>query len=249
MDDRPIGVLDSGVGGISVLRSLVRVLPDERYLYYGDTRNAPYGDRAEAEIRALTRAAAEHLLEQGVKALVIACNTATSAAVKVLRGELDIPVIGVEPALKPAAMARGQGKVLVMATAATLRQDKFQSLMERYGQDALVAPCPGLMEFAERGELDSPALDAYLDERLLPLRGERIDAVVLGCTHYVFLRSAVARHVPGARLFDGNLGTARRLEALLTEADARSGGPGSVEFEASDPASLPVMRMLYELPG
>ncbi|MEA5067560.1 MAG: glutamate racemase, partial [Christensenellaceae bacterium] len=158
MDDRPIGVFDSGVGGVSVLRSLVRVLPGERYLYYGDTRNAPYGDRAEAEIRSLTRAAAERLLGQGVKALVIACNTATSAAAEALRCALDIPVIGMEPALKPAALARGRGKVLVMATAATLRQGKFRALMERYGRDALVAPCPGLMEFVERGELDSPAL-------------------------------------------------------------------------------------------
>ncbi len=247
MDNRPVGVFDSGVGGTCVLRTLTEVLPLEKYIYYGDTKNAPYGDRPEAQIRSLVLAVADHLVQQGVKALVIACNTATSAAAEALRARLTIPVVGMEPALKPASLEHKKGTVLVMATSATLRQQKFQSLMQRYGEGARLLPCPGLMEFAERGEVDGPALDLYLEEKFAPYRGEAIDAVVLGCTHYVFLKKAIQRQAPGALLFDGNLGTARRLESLLKKADALGEGPGELSFESSDPASIPVIIDMFGL--
>ena len=249
MDNRLVGVFDSGVGGVSVLRTLVDVLPQEHYLYYGDTLNMPYGDRSEQEILALVQVVAERLVQKGVKALVIACNTATSAAAQTLREELPIPVVGMEPALKPAAIGHKSGKILVMATSATLRQSKFRHLMVRYGQDALILPCPGLMEFVERGDLDSPELDAYLAARFESVAHETIDAVVLGCTHYVFLKRAIARRLPGATLYDGNRGTANRLKTLLEGAHARAEGPGSVTFEASDRSAIERMQSLFMLPN
>jgi glutamate racemase len=244
----PIGVFDSGVGGISVLRSLRALLPDERFIYYGDNLNAPYGTRPEEEILALTMGIVEALLARGVKALVIACNTATSAAAQDLRARLTLPIIGMEPALKPAAL-KSDGRILVMATPATLRQKKFQALMRHYGDRAEMVPCPGLMEFVERGEVDSPALDEYLRERFAPYPDA--DAIVLGCTHYVFLRRAILKAMPGALLFDGNEGTARRLQDVLgAEGLLNPEGPGSVEFiTTGDPdVFLPIFHMLYELP-
>ena len=245
----PIGVFDSGVGGISVLRTMRALLPDERFIYYGDNLNAPYGTRPEEEIRALTDRSVEALLERGVKALVIACNTATSAAVNGLRERLTLPIIGMEPALKPAALSTGGGAILVMATPATLRQRKFQDLMHTYGDRAEMLPCPELVEFVERGEVDSPALDEYLSARFAPYPDA--DAVVLGCTHYVFARRAIQRIMPKALLFDGNEGTARRLQDVLrTEGLLNPSGPGSVEFITTGDAEvfLPIFNMLYNLP-
>jgi len=182
---------------------------------------------------------------------VVACNTATSAAADDLRARYALPIIGMEPALKPAALTHGDGRILVMATPATLRQRKFQELMRHYGKSAQMLPCPGLMEFAERGEIDSPALDRYLAARFAPYRNAQIDAIVLGCTHYVFLKRAIQKAMPAARLFDGNEGTARRLQDVLRAAGLENrDGPGGVEFMTSgDPEIyLPVFRMLFELP-
>lgn len=225
------------------------LLPNERFIYYGDNRNAPYGTRPEGEILALTLKSVEALLERNIKALVIACNTATSAAAHELRARLSLPIIGMEPALKPAALALGGGRILVMATPATLRQKKFQELMRQYGDRAEMLPCPGLMEFVERGEIDSPALDEYLKDRFAPFGGA--DAIVLGCTHYVFLRRAIMKAMPGALLFDGNEGTARRLQDVLrAEGLLNPTGPGSVEFVTTGEPDvfLPVFHTLYELP-
>ncbi len=251
MHSGPIGVFDSGVGGISVLRALRGMMPHERFIYYGDNLNAPYGTRPEHEIRLLTQKSVQELTDQSVKALVIACNTATSAAAEDLRQRLPLPIIGMEPALKPAALSGDGGRILVMATPATLRQKKFQALMGHYGQSAEMLPCPGLMEFAERGEIDSLALDAYLTDRFAPFAGAEVGAIVLGCTHYVFLRHAIQKAMPGARLYDGNEGTARRLKDVLgAEGLEAPPGPGSVEFQTSgEPEKyLPIFHMLYNLP-
>lgn len=245
MDGRYVGVFDSGVGGVSVLRELARVLPGERYLYCGDTKNAPYGDREKDEILALTRESVAKMTPFGLKALVVACNTATSAAASALRAEMDIPVIGMEPALKPAALERKSGKILVMATAATIRQEKYRQLMEKYGRYAINCPCPGLMEFAERGEIDSPELDKYLSDRFSEFAGEEIESAVLGCTHYVFLKDAIRRALKGAKLYDGNEGTAHRLKDVLAQKDALNPGPGKVKFMASDAGALAIMERLF----
>ena len=247
-DARPIGVFDSGVGGVSVLRDLVRLLPRERFIYYGDNKNAPYGTRSEEEIRALSLDVANWLLSRDVKAMLVACNTATSAAIQTLRERLSIPVVGMEPALKPAYELHADGKILVLATPATLRQAKFHRLYERYGEHAVALPCPELVEFVESGRCEGDEIDAYLARRFADVQGEKLAAAVLGCTHFSFLKRAFAKAIPGVPLIDGNEGTARRLEYLLREnGTLREDGEGSVEFFTSgdEDVFLPLMRRLF----
>ena len=242
---KPIGVFDSGVGGISTLREMVRLLPLERFLYYGDMKNAPYGTKTPKEVLACVRGVVDHLLESGCKALVIACNTATSAAAATLRAELDLPVIAMEPALKPAQELREAGDILVLATPLTLKLEKFGRLMEKYGEGAVKVPCPGLMELVEKEDMEGAR--AYLEDLLGRYDMSRVDAVVLGCTHYVFLKDMIRELLPpGVAITDGNLGTARQLERVL----AREGllnreGPGEVRLETSGTeADLQLMQRL-----
>lgn len=221
MRELPIAVFDSGLGGISVLRELVKCMPQERFLYFGDSANAPYGSRPTEEIRDLTLRNAEMLFNLGAKALVVACNTATSSAIHVLRVSYpDHIIIGIEPALRPAVTQFPNGKVIVMATDATLREQKFAALMAQY-EDAceiFKCPCPELVAFVERGELESKALYEVLRKRLSPL--PKPDAVVLGCTHYPFLRKAIANIVgANCEIFDGAVGTARETKRRLQEAN------------------------------
>ena len=247
-DARPIGVFDSGVGGVSVLRDLVRLLPRERFIYYGDNKNAPYGTRSEEEIRALSLDVANWLLSRDVKAMLVACNTATSAAIQTLRERLSIPVVGMEPELKPAYELHADGKILVLATPATRRQAKFHRLYERYGEHAVALPCPELVEFVESGRCEGDEIDAYLARRFADVQGEKLAAAVLGCTHFSFLKKALGRALPGVPLLDGNEGSARRLEYLLREnGTLREDGEGSVEFFTSgdEDVFLPLMRRLF----
>ncbi len=235
----PIVVFDSGVGGVSVLRALVRELPEEDFVYFGDSANAPYGPRTTEEIRALTLEALTRLKQEyDFKAAVIACNTATSAAIGALRAAWpELPVIGIEPALKPAADRHPGGTVAVMATETTLREEKFAALTRRMeGRCRVVSlPCPELVEFVERGETDSPALTEYLNRVLEPWR--EADAVVLGCTHFPFAAEALRRVLsPETELLDGSFGTARNTRSQLAERSLlREAGPGSVSFRNSSP--------------
>lgn len=248
---RPIAVFDSGVGGVSVLAALRRLLPAEDYVYFGDNGNAPYGTRTPEQVEAFTLAAWDILSAYDPKLLLIACNTATSVAAPVLRARLSLPVVGMEPALKPAHQLRHDGAVWVLATPMTLALPKFESLMARYGEGAIPLACGGLMEYAERGEVDSPKLHAYLDALFAPLRGQAVDAVVLGCTHYFFLRRAIAAHLPpGVPVVDGHWGTALRAQSLLEQAgQMASGESGEVCWKTSGEAErvLPLMRRLYTL--
>lgn len=229
----PIGVFDSGVGGISTLREMLRELPDERFIYFGDAANAPYGTKSTQEVIACVRNVVEHLMEQEIKALVIACNTATGAAAATLRKELSIPVIGMEPALKPASQVRKSGSVLVLATPLTLHQEKFENLMKQYGQGAVKVACPGLMEIVEAD--DGAGALQYLRELFSRFDLDRVDAVVLGCTHYVFLKDMIRDLLPERiAITDGNAGTARQLKRVLAKADLlNEEGPGGVELETS----------------
>lgn len=215
----PIGMFDSGVGGISVLREAVSHLPGERFIFYGDTLHAPYGTRSREEVFSLSRAVVEELLARGVKAIVIACNTATSAAAARLRAEYPLPIIGMEPALKPASLLHRDGVVLSLATPGTIHGEKYAQLFSRYGDGVISLPCPGLMEFAERGEMQSEELSRYLARLFAPFQEKEVEAIVLGCTHYVFLKRAIGAFFPGTPLIDGNLGTVRQLERRLAEKD------------------------------
>lgn len=245
----PIGVFDSGVGGISVLAELMRTLPRERFLYYGDSLHAPYGTKPETEVLGYVRGIMAEMMRRGVKAVVIACNTATSVAAATLRAELDLPIIGMEPALKPASEIRHGGQILVLATPVTLRLQKFQALMARYGEGAVPLPCPGLMELVEREAFDQAG--RYLQEHFAAFDMEHVDAVVLGCTHYVFLRHVLAKILPPhIQMMDGNAGTARQLARVLEGRGLkRLEGQGSVELETSgDQATVvPQMKRLLAL--
>lgn len=252
--ERPIVVFDSGVGGVSVLRALVKELPGERFVYFGDSANAPYGPRTTEEIRSLTLENLRRLDgEYGFKAAVIACNTATSAAISELRAAWpDRPIVGIEPALKLAADRNPGGTILVMATETTLREEKFAALTRRVqaGCTVIGLPCPELVEFVERGETDSPALEAYLRSRLSPwLEGEAA-AVVLGCTHFPFASGVLRRILPPqTELLDGSEGTARQTGRLLKQAELlRTGGRGEVSFHSSLPGReiLDLCQRLFE---
>lgn len=233
-----IAVFDSGVGGISVLRHLRREMPGERFLYYGDSANAPYGTRPTEEIRTLTLAAAEKLWAQGAKALVVACNTATSAAIETLRSRWpDRIIVGIEPALKPAADRFAGGTIGIMATPATLREEKFRHLLERFAQTCRVIPipAPGLVELIEQGLGDSPAAEALLRDLLAPYK-DSLDALVLGCTHYPFAANCISRILGSdVPLLDGSEGTARETHRRLAQAGLLEQGNGEVIFENSIP--------------
>lgn len=236
--ERPIGVFDSGVGGISVLRELYKIMPEENYIYFGDSKNAPYGTKSLEEVRQLTIANVELLLEQGAKGIVVACNTATAAAVRILREMYpEVPLVGIEPALKPAALQPGHPTVLVMATPMTIQAEKFHNLVSCYEQEADIIglPCPGLMEFVEKGITEGDELKQFLEDLLAPYFRE-IDSIVLGCTHYPFVRGLI-QELAGerVRVFDGGKGTAREMCRRITQAGLRTEcrGRGTVTFENS----------------
>ena len=232
-----IAVFDSGLGGISVLRHLLKQMPGERYLYFGDSANAPYGSRPTAEVRDLTLAAAKRLMEEKpLKALVLACNTATAAAVQELRRRYpDLIVIGIEPALKVAADHYPGGRIGVMATEVTLREEKFDTLLHRFRENCSVTkiPMPGLVQLVEAGKTDSPEMEELLKALLAPHIGN-LDAVVLGCTHYPLAAGAISR-VLGQEvvLLDGGDGTARETRRRLQQAGLLEEGRGELIMENS----------------
>ena len=252
MDERPIGVLDSGVGGVFVLRQAVRLLPQEKFLFYGDLGHAPYGSHTREEICHIAMSAAGHLASQGIKALLVACNTATSAAVEQMRSTFDFPVIGVEPALKPAAEAHHAGKIAVMATPATLALPKFARLMETCGvaEDLIPIPCPNLSLMVESCGPGSPEIRAYLAARFAEA-GETPESVVLGCTHYSYLaKDLQALLGPAVRLYDGAFGAARQLARVLAQHGLLAEGEGSVKYETSGkPEDLAMMERFFAMAG
>ena len=210
MMDGFIGVMDSGVGGISVLREMVRFMPQEDFVFFGDSANAPYGTRTTEDVRRKVFAIVERFLRDGAKAIGIACNTATTAAVALLRERYPaVPLVGIEPALKPAALQHPGGRILVMATPMTIREEKFRVLMERYGGNADVIPlaCPGLMEYVEAGKADSEEVGRFLQDLLAPYLDQGLSAVVLGCTHYPFVIHRIRQIIgDSVAVYDGGEG-------------------------------------------
>jgi len=248
-----VGVFDSGVGGISVLRELAETLPAESFVYFGDSANAPYGEKSRDQVARLSRGIVDRLLDEGVKAIVIACNTATSAAAASLRADYaHVPIIGVEPALKPATAHPGVKRILVMATPITLRLDKYQQLSERWGggHEVIDAPCPGLAARIEKGDLDSPDVFDLLEKLIGPYAGS-VDAVVLGCTHYPFIARQIREVVGDVPLFDGAHGTALQLQRKLAERglESKSSDKGAVEFLSSKPGEdeIKLYRSFFDM--
>ena len=248
MNCKPIGFFDSGVGGISVLKTAFNLMPNENYIYYGDNLNAPYGEKSEEQIRALSLAAGEFLYNKGVKAIVIACNTATSTSVYEMREKFNIPVISMEPAVKPALSEATIGRILVLATPATVSQERYLSLLNKLsaGDRVVSVGCSGLVELIEQGCTGESDVHDYLQQTLGFLKGEKISAVVLGCTHYAFVENTIKSYIDAAfdtdcRVFDGRHGTVRHLKHVLEEnnlecADKKE---GSVQFFSSD-QNLPI---------
>lgn len=216
---KPIGFFDSGVGGLSVMKKAIEFMPWEDYIYFGDAKNAPYGTKTVEEVKKLTFDATEFLINKGVKAVVIACNTATSAAIDDLRAHYkNIPIIGIEPALKPAVEMCRNGKIIIMATPMTLSEKKFKNLMEKYSEEADIVPlpCAGLVELIESGVTDGDEMISFLENKFLDIDKNTISAVVLGCTHYPFVKKAITKVIGDkAVLIDGSEGTAKELRRRL----------------------------------
>jgi len=220
MSSRPIGIFDSGVGGISVLKHIHALLPHEHLMYVADSLHAPYGNKTPEEITSRCMILADFLISQNVKALVVACNTATAAAIDELREIFDLPIIGMEPAVKPAAAATKSGVIGVLATVGTLKSAQFAALLESYGRNVKVVTqgCVGLVECIERGELDAPETKALIRQYTTPLLAEGADTIVLGCTHYPFIKMAIQGIVGGKiTLIDTGVAVAKQLKNKLEE--------------------------------
>ena len=195
--DSPIGVFDSGVGGLSVLQAISAELPNEQTIYFADTAYAPYGDRSDSEIIERSCRVTAWLVEQGCKAVVVACNTATAAAINTLRERFNIAIIGIEPGLKPAVQRSKTGRVGVLATSYTVQSDKFKHLVATVAAESQLSiqACPGLVETLEQPGEHAKQLDSLLQRYLAPMREHEVDTLVLGCTHYSFLREAIRHHL------------------------------------------------------
>jgi glutamate racemase len=252
---RPIGFFDSGVGGISVLKEAVKLLPNENFIYFGDSKNAPYGTRKVEEVKRLTFNAVDFLLSKGVKSIVIACNTATSAAIEDLRSNYtEVPIIGIEPALKPAVELNRKGKIIIMATPMTLAETKFNNLMKSYKNKAEIEPlpCAGLVELIEQGVIEGELVNSYLKEKLASFLEGEISSVVLGCTHYPFIKNELSKVLNStSSIIDGSLGTAKQLKRQLETMDALNpqNNKGTVDIINSldDKEALGLSYKLLEL--
>ncbi len=233
-----IGVFDSGVGGLSVLRAIRAALPHEHLVYVADSGHAPYGDQSEAHITQRTLTVGNWLAEQGVKGITIACNTATVVAAKTLREQTHLPVVAIEPAIKPAVSLTRSGVVGVLATRQTVQSAAVARLVDLYAEDKriLLQACPGLVEQVERADLHSAETQGLLRQFITPLLAQGADTLVLGCTHYPFLRETIQRIAgEGVTLIDPAEAVARELLRRLDESGSLSSAatPGSVRFFSS----------------
>jgi len=232
----PIAVFDSGLGGLTVLRALRARLPHEDFFYFADTRFLPYGDRPESFLKERGVLIARALEARGAKALVIACNTATAAAAEAIRAAIKLPVVALEPGVKPAVALTRSGVIGVLATTRTLHSERFQRLVGNHAGDhrVLAQACPGLAEAIEQAGADSPQVAALLDAFVAPLAEAGADVVVLGCTHYPLVAEAIAARLPaGVSLLDTGEAVARQLDRLLTAENLLGGGEGRLSVATS----------------
>lgn len=228
-----IGFFDSGLGGLSVLNHAMSEMPGTEFLYYADIDNVPYGSRCAGEIIDFARRAVKCLKENGAEALVIACNTATSAAIKTLREENDIPIVGMEPAVKPAVALAGDKRVLVCATPFTLREKKLGDLLQKYDKNRItdLLPLPRLVNFAEKDMFDAPEMRAYLEQEFGKINPSDYSVFVLGCTHFNFFKDTICEFFPkGMKFIDGIEGTVRRLKDVIPAGELRSERETTIKF-------------------
>jgi glutamate racemase len=236
LNPNSVAVFDSGLGGLTVLHALRARLPHEDYFYFADTRFLPYGDRSEAFIRERGLRIAEALAERGAKALVIACNTATAAAAEAIRAAAALPIVALEPGVKPAAALTRSGVIGVLATTRTLDSSRFQRLVTDHAgpHRVLAQACPGLAEAIETHGPDSPPVERLLDAFVAPLADAGADVVVLGCTHYPWVAGMIAARLPaGVTLLDTGEAVARQLERRLSAAGLLGGGAGQLRVASS----------------
>ena len=232
----PIAVFDSGLGGLTVLSALRARLPNEEFFYFADTRFLPYGERPEVFLKERGVLIAEALARRGAKALVIACNTATAAAAEAIRAATALPVVALEPGVKPAAALSKSGVIGVLATTRTLQSERFQRLVGNHAShcQVVVQPCPGLAEAIETQGPESTEVAALLDVFVAPLAAAGADVVVLGCTHDPWVAESIARRMPaGVTLLDTGEPVARQLERLLAAANLLGGGAGRLTLATS----------------
>lgn len=221
----PVGVFDSGLGGLSVAREIRLRMPDEDILYVADSAYCPYGGRPLEEISSRSVAVTEELLGRGAKIVVVACNTASGAAIDLLRARFDVPIVGLEPAVKPAAASSELGRIAVLATPATLRTERFHRLVDRHaaGVDLVKIPCPGFVELVEQGRVSGPEALEVITRVLEPLASTAVDRVVLGCSHYPFLRDTIEEVLgPDVEILDSGAAVARQVGRVLAEHDLAS---------------------------
>lgn len=230
-----IGFFDSGIGGITVLHEALKMLPHEDYLYYADTSNVPYGPKPKNEVKKYIFDAIEFIISQEVKAIVIACNTATSIAIEDLRAKYKIPIIGMEPAVKPAVEINKNTnkRILVTGTALTLKENKLRHLITRLNNEHIVdlLPLPGLVQFSEKFEFNEEIILPYLKEQLNKYDLNNYETIVLGCTHFSFYKNMFKKLFPSTiNIIDGNIGTVRNLERTLKEMNSLDEGNGNITF-------------------
>lgn len=220
MNNQPIGIFDSGIGGTTVLKKIIEKLPNEKYMYYADIDNVPYGTKPKEEVKKYINQAVEFLVSKKVKAIVIACNTATSIAIEDLRKRYSIPIIGIEPAVKPAIENRGEKRVLIMATPTTIREKKLNKLVQNLNANKYVdlIAMPRLVEFAEKGDFESREVEKYIQTELKQYNLNEYSELVLGCTHFPLFKKTLSKIFPKETQFiDGSTGVANRLKNVLKE--------------------------------
>lgn len=254
-DRRPVGLFDSGVGGLSVMKEVRRLLPSEDLLYYADSAYCPYGNKPSEAIRARAFAIVEFFLSMNAKLIVIASNTTSVAALDAVRERYDVPVVGVEPAVKPAVSVTRSGRIGVLATEVTLAGGRFNSLVEKFGNGVEVfnQPCPGLVEIVESGAWDKPRAEALLTRCIRPLLGKGVDTIILGCTHYPFLRPLIEKLAGGeVVIIDTGGAVARQVARVIKKiglvADKMEAGRECF-FTGGNPEEVgPVFRLLWGNP-
>lgn len=249
-----IGIFDSGIGGMTLLHQAMVTLPHENYIFYADIDHVPYGTKTKEQVISYVDEVMQFMIAQDCKVVVIACNTATSVAAEIMRSKYDIPIIGIEPAVKPAVENSDGKRVMVVATPLTIQEEKLKNLVEKVDDDHLVdlLALPKLVSFAERGEFVSDEVYCYLKEMLMPYQLEDYGELVLGCTHFNYFKDSFAKLLPsGVQMIDGSTGTINQLKRVLTQRGQLEEKEGSIRYftsgrELTSEADLQRMQLLHK---